>query len=52
VIKMALHRMGKFELTNGDEEENSSWPGGQQEEESGVLQLRWSDIHEPRLLTA
>ncbi len=46
-----MPRTGKFELTNGEEEgDNSCWPGT--EEESGLLQLRMSEVLEPRLVSS
>jgi hypothetical protein len=46
-----MSRTGKFELTSGEEEgDNSSWPGT--EEESGLLQLRMSEVLEPRLVSS
>jgi hypothetical protein len=43
-------RTGKFELTSGEEGDNSSLPST--EEESGLLQLRISEVLEPRLVSS
>ena len=43
-----FYRNGKFELNTGEEEEKEGMVG--EEEEESILQLKWSQLLEPRLV--